>query len=74
MPGVKFVVMYPRPLRLLRYQDPYRILYLKGRYYWNKRTPEGVRRGLEYFREAGERSVPYPFSFASADAGPVSHS
>ncbi len=26
--------------------------YLKGRYFWNKRTTEGVRRGLDYFRQA----------------------
>jgi DNA-binding winged helix-turn-helix (wHTH) protein/TolB-like protein/Tfp pilus assembly protein PilF len=26
--------------------------YLKGRYFWNKRTEESVRRGLDYFREA----------------------
>ena len=26
--------------------------YVKGRYFWNKRTSEGVQKGLEYFREA----------------------
>ncbi len=26
--------------------------YLKGRYFWNKRTEESVRRGLDYFRES----------------------
>lgn len=26
--------------------------YLKGRYFWNKRTSDSVRRGLEYFRQA----------------------
>ena len=28
--------------------------YLKGRYYWNKRTAEGLRKALEYFRQAIE--------------------
>jgi eukaryotic-like serine/threonine-protein kinase len=27
-------------------------LYLMGRYFWNKRTSEGLKRGLEYFGEA----------------------
>ncbi len=26
--------------------------YLKGRYFWNKRTAESVQKGLDYFREA----------------------
>ena len=26
--------------------------YLKGRYYWNKRTEDGMKRGLEYFQQA----------------------
>src|SRR5205823_1869286 len=27
-------------------------LYLKGRYYWNKRTNDGLRKGIEYFQQA----------------------
>jgi TolB-like protein len=27
-------------------------LYLKGRYFWNKRTADGLRRGIEYFSQA----------------------
>ncbi len=26
--------------------------YIKGRYFWNKRTGDGLQKGLEYFREA----------------------
>jgi DNA-binding winged helix-turn-helix (wHTH) protein/TolB-like protein/Flp pilus assembly protein TadD len=26
--------------------------YVKGRYFWNKRTEKGIRKGLEYFRQA----------------------
>ncbi|HEY0159654.1 MAG TPA: protein kinase [Thermoanaerobaculia bacterium] len=40
-------------------------LYLKGRYYWNKRTEESLRRGIQYFRDAIEADP----SFASAYAG-----
>jgi serine/threonine-protein kinase len=40
-------------------------LYLKGRYQWNKRTEDGIRRGIALFREAIESDP----SFASAYAG-----
>src|SRR6185503_10361609 len=34
-------------------------LYLKGRFFWNKRTKEGFQRGLSFFREAVERDPTY---------------
>ena len=34
-------------------------LYLKGRYYWNKRTEEGFRKAIEYFSEATEKDANY---------------
>jgi serine/threonine-protein kinase len=40
-------------------------LYLKGRYHWNKRTEESLRRGISFFREAIENDP----SFAGAYAG-----
>jgi serine/threonine protein kinase/tetratricopeptide (TPR) repeat protein len=40
-------------------------LYLKGRYHWNKRTEESLRRGVQFFREAIESDP----SFAMAYAG-----
>ena len=40
-------------------------LYLKGRYHWNKRTGDGLRRGIAFFREAIESDP----SFASAYSG-----
>ncbi len=39
--------------------------YLKGRYYWNKRTGEGMKQGLECFRQAIEKDPTY----AAAHAG-----
>src|SRR5215470_8952702 len=30
-------------------------LYMKGRYAWGERTPDGVRRGIEYFQQALEK-------------------
>jgi TolB-like protein/Flp pilus assembly protein TadD/predicted Ser/Thr protein kinase len=40
-------------------------LYLKGRYHWNERTPEGYRRAIESFREA----IDIDPSFARAYVG-----
>ncbi len=34
-------------------------LYLQGRYFWNKRTPEGLRTAIEYFEEALELDPNY---------------
>ena len=40
-------------------------LYLKGRYYWNRRTQDGARKGLEFFQQAIARDPNY----AQAHAG-----
>ena len=34
-------------------------LYLKGRYFWNKRTEDGLQRGIRYFQEAVEADPHY---------------
>jgi len=39
-------------------------LYLRGRYYWNKRTPEGVKKGLEYFQQAIDKDPGYALAYA----------
>jgi TolB-like protein/Flp pilus assembly protein TadD len=38
--------------------------YLKGRYYWNKRTLEGLSKGMEYFRQAIEQDPLYASAYA----------
>ena len=38
--------------------------YLKGRYHWNKRTQEGLRKSIEYFTEALERDPTYAQAYA----------
>jgi DNA-binding winged helix-turn-helix (wHTH) protein/TolB-like protein len=44
-------------------------LYLKGRYFWNRRTTEGLRRSLEYFNQAIEVDPTYALAYAGlADA------
>ena len=39
-------------------------LYLQGRYYWNQRTDEGVKKGLEYFQQAIEKDPGYALAYA----------
>ena len=33
--------------------------YLKGRYHWNKRTQEGLRKSIKYFTEALDKDPTY---------------
>jgi len=39
-------------------------LYLKGRYYWDKWTPEGFKKGMEYFHQAVEKDPGYALAHA----------
>ena len=39
-------------------------LYLKGRYEWNKRTEEGLKRGLEYFQQAINLDPTYALAYS----------
>jgi TolB-like protein len=38
--------------------------YLKGRFHWNKRTQEGIERGIEYFKEAIALDPAYALAYA----------
>jgi TolB-like protein/DNA-binding winged helix-turn-helix (wHTH) protein/Tfp pilus assembly protein PilF len=38
--------------------------YLKGRYFWNKRTPDGLRTALAYFNQAIEEDPKYAESYS----------
>jgi TolB-like protein/DNA-binding winged helix-turn-helix (wHTH) protein/Flp pilus assembly protein TadD len=43
--------------------------YLKGRYFWNKRTPEGYKKAIDYFNQAIELDPAYAQAYAGlADA------
>jgi serine/threonine protein kinase len=37
--------------------------YLKGRFYWNKRTAEGMRKSIEYFEQAIEKDSSYALAY-----------
>ncbi|UCH84598.1 MAG: protein kinase [Candidatus Latescibacterota bacterium] len=39
-------------------------LYLKGRFFWNKRTETGYLKGLEYFRQATDQDPSYALAYA----------
>ncbi len=44
-------------------------LYLKGRYFWNKRTGDDLKKSIEYFNQAIERDPNYALAYAGlADA------
>src|SRR5260370_13912864 len=38
--------------------------YLKGRYHWNRRTPEETRKAVQYFQEALEYDPSYALAYA----------
>jgi DNA-binding winged helix-turn-helix (wHTH) protein/TolB-like protein/Tfp pilus assembly protein PilF len=38
-------------------------LYLKGRYFWNKRTVEGLKKGINYFNQAVEKDPSYALAY-----------
>ena len=38
-------------------------LYLKGRYFWNKRDAEGLRNGIKYFKAAEEKDPTYALAY-----------
>ncbi len=39
-------------------------LYLKGQFYWNKRTEEGLRKSLEYYQQAIERDPNFALAYS----------
>jgi eukaryotic-like serine/threonine-protein kinase len=44
-------------------------LYLRGRYFWNQRTREGLLKSIDYFRQATAADANYPQAYAGlADA------
>jgi len=49
-------------------------LYLKGRYYWNKRTDEGTTKAMEYFQQATDKDPNYALAYVGiADSYIVSN-
>ena len=49
----------PRPVNPEAYED-----YLKGRYYWNKRSNQGISKAIEYFESATKKDPNYALGYA----------
>src|SRR5205085_1906722 len=44
-------------------------LFMRGRYHWNKRTPDGMKKSLEYFQQAIDKDPNYALAYVGiADA------
>lgn len=54
----------PRPARRFTESAEAHQLYSMGLYFWNKRTPEGLSKAVEYFRRATEIDPNYALAFA----------
>ncbi len=48
-----------RPVNSEAYED-----YLKGRYYWGKRSEEGLEKAIQYFQSATEKDPQYALAYA----------
>jgi len=44
-------------------------LYLRGRFYWNRRTEEGAKKAIEYFNQAIEKDPSYAQAYAGLADG-----
>jgi tetratricopeptide (TPR) repeat protein len=49
-------------------------LYLRGKFYWNKRTPADIRKGVEYFQQAIEKDPTYALAYAGLAEGYITFS
>jgi TolB-like protein/DNA-binding winged helix-turn-helix (wHTH) protein/Tfp pilus assembly protein PilF len=49
----------PRMVNAQAYED-----YLKGRYYWNKRSEEGLTKAVEYYQRAADKDPQYALAYA----------
>jgi TolB-like protein/DNA-binding winged helix-turn-helix (wHTH) protein/Tfp pilus assembly protein PilF len=49
-------------------------LYLRGRYYWNQRTPAGIKESIQYFRQATAKDPDFALAYSAlADAYNISN-
>ena len=48
-------------------------LYLRGRYYWNRRTEQTLKRAVEYFQQAIDKDPGYALAYAGLADCPLRH-
>jgi DNA-binding winged helix-turn-helix (wHTH) protein/Flp pilus assembly protein TadD len=67
--GYRFVANVTRLTSRRQIKDEAKEAYLKARHFWNKRTPDDLKRSIEYFHRAIERDPDYPLVWTGlADA------
>jgi tetratricopeptide (TPR) repeat protein len=62
--GAQSVAAKPAPAVMARANDPAYQLYLRGRYFWNRRTVDGLNKSTEYFRQAIAADPNYALAYA----------
>ena len=58
--GERETVFVKRPTENLEAYN----LFLKGRFFWSKRTEEGLKKGIQYFQQAIRKDPGYAFAYA----------
>ena len=58
-PNIQGRLLNPQPIETEAYES-----YLKGRYFWNTRTEEGVHRGIDFFQRAVAKDSHYALAYA----------
>jgi tetratricopeptide (TPR) repeat protein len=67
--GYRFVADVTRLASRRQIKDEAKEAYLKARHFWNKRTPDDLKRSIEYFHRAIERDPDYALAWTGlADA------
>ena len=67
--GYRFVADVTRLASRRQIRDDAKEAYLKARHFWNKRTPDDLKRSIDYFHRAIERDPDYPLAWTGlADA------
>ena len=67
--GYRFVASVTPITSRRQIKDEAKEAYLKARYFWNKRTPDDLKRSIDYFHRAIERDPDYPLAWTGlADA------
>jgi DNA-binding winged helix-turn-helix (wHTH) protein len=61
--GYRFVAGVAQSSSRREIREEARESYLKARYFWNKRTPDDLRRSIEHFRRAIEKDPDYPLAW-----------
>src|SRR5262249_3275607 len=67
--GYRFVANVTRLASRRQIKSDTKEAYLKARYFWNKRTPDDLKRSIKYFHRAIEGDPEYPLAWTGlADA------